>query len=335
MKYRYLGRTGLLVSRVCLGTMTFGMKGWGCDNKVATTITDKFLEAGGNFIDTADVYSNGVSEQMLGDILKRKRRDEVVVATKCFFPMGRSPTAKGLCRKHIMEACEASLRRLQTDYIDLYQIHGPDPVTPYEETMGALNDLVHQGKVRYLGCSNLYAWQIMKAQGIGMQWNLERFSCAQHLYNLIVRDVEREILPACHDQGMGFICWSPLASGMLTGKYKRADVPEAGTRIELRTDMDVPRYWHEKGFRIVDEVVSVAGEVGKTPAQVALTWSLHDERVSAVIIGARRVEQIADNLKAGTWDLPDELWERLTAVASFDPGYPKTWIDMAYPRVFG
>ncbi|MBD3320792.1 MAG: hypothetical protein GF350_06835, partial [Chitinivibrionales bacterium] len=234
MKYAYLGNSGLVVSRICLGTMTFGQKDWGCDKKTAFTIVDSFLHLGGNFIDTADMYAGGVSEEILGEALREKKRDDIVLATKGFFRTSDAPNARGLSRKHLIDACEESLRRLKTDYIDLYQIHGPDPFTPIEETMLTLENLVASGKVRYIGCSNLYAWQIVKANSTGRFQGCEQFRCAQHLYNLIIRDVEREILPACEDQGMGFICWSPLASGMLSGKYKKASKPAKGSRVSFR-----------------------------------------------------------------------------------------------------
>ncbi len=335
MKYRYMGNTGLLVSGVCLGTMTFGNKEWGCDKKTSIDLTNRFLEAGGNFIDTADMYSQGESESILGEALKGKRRDDLVIATKCFFRMNSSPNAKGLSRKHIMEACEASLRRLQTDFIDLYQIHGPDPHTPFEETMRALDDLVRQGKVRYVGCSNLHAWHILKANGISRLMNLEPLVCGQYQYNLIIRHVEREILPACEDQGMGFICWSPLAAGMLTGKYKHTDRPEEGTRVAITAEFTLSRYWHDRGFAIIDAVMMAAEETGKTPAQIALSWLLHDRRVTSVIIGSRKPDQLADNLHIGDWDMPDELWSRLEETAAFDHGYPRSWMDSVYPRTFG
>jgi aryl-alcohol dehydrogenase-like predicted oxidoreductase len=334
MKYRYLGGSGLVVSRVCLGTMTFGMKDWGCDQDTSTAITNRFVEGGGNFIDTADAYSTGVAEQMLGQAMREHRRDDLVIATKCYFRMSAAPNARGLSRKHIVESCDGSLKRLGTDYIDLYQIHGPDPHTPIDETMRALDDLVRQGKVRYLGCSNLHAWQLVKANAAADHRGLERFCSGQYLYNVIRRDVERDILPACADQGLGLICWSPLASGMLTGKYQRADAPADGTRIAHRAKMDTPRYWHDDGFKVVDEVVAVAKALGKTPAQVALAWLLHDVRVSAVIIGARTVEQVDDNLVVGDWDLPDTEYDRLAAAVGFNLGYPDEWIQVTYPGTY-
>ena len=226
MKYRYLGRSGLLVSRICLGTMTFGNKDWGCDLDTARAIVKSFVAGGGNFIDTADMYSGGESEKMLADILKDCRRDDIVLATKAWFPTGEPVTARGLSRKHIVEACEASLKRLGTDFIDLYQFHGPDPFTPMEESLRAADDLIRAGKVRYLGCSNFYGWQIARSNGIAERRGFEKLVSAQHLYNLVRRDIEREVLPAAEAEGLGMICWSPLAAGMLSGKYRGQDKPE-------------------------------------------------------------------------------------------------------------
>lgn len=335
MKYRYLGRSGLLVSRVCLGTMTFGNKQWGCDQSAATAITKAFVDAGGNFIDTADLYSAGVSEEMLAVAMKGLKRDDLVLATKCWFPTGNTPNARALSRKHIMEACDASLKRMGTDYIDLYQIHGPDPYTPIEETMRALDDLVRAGKVRYIGCSNLYGWQIVKANATAARMGLERFISAQHLYNLIRRDIEREILPACDDQGMGMICWSPLASGMLTGKYQGQDQPDPESRFGIQASMYLPRYWWDESLALVDRVIATAKEYDKSPAQVALAWLLGDERVTAPIVGARTVEQIKDNLVAGDWDLPDDARQALTDAMPLKLGYPKDWMAGTFKNTFG
>jgi aryl-alcohol dehydrogenase-like predicted oxidoreductase len=333
MKYRYLGKSGLKVSRVCLGTMTFGQENWGCDKETSIKIIDKFIDYGGNFIDTADMYSNGLSEEIIGIAIKNKR-DKVVLATKCYFPTGDSPTSKGLSRKHIYEACDASLRKLKTDYIDLYQTHGPDYLTPMEETMKTLDVLVRQGKVRYIGCSNLHGWQIVKANGISAIYNLEKYISAQHLYNIIMRDVEREVIPAVEDQGMGLICWSPLASGMLSGKYKRSDKPPSGSRMEHRAEFDVPRYWHNRGFKIVDAVKKEAKKLGWTPAQVSLSWLLYNKNVTAVIIGARQPEQIEDTIKVGELDIPEEVWKRIDKVSHFEPGYPKSWFELVKKNVY-
>ena len=335
MKYRYLGNSGLLVSRICLGTMTFGNKQWGCDQAAATDITMKFVEAGGNFIDTADLYSAGVSEEMLGVAIRGLPRDDLIVATKAWFPTGEGPNARALSRKHIIEACEASLKRLDTDYIDLYQIHGPDPNTPIEETMRTLDDLVRSGKVRYIGCSNLYGWQIVKANSVASAMGLERFVSAQHQYSMIRREVEREVLPACDDQGVGLICWSPLASGMLTGKYRGQTQPEANTRHGHSGELYIKRFWFDGAFKLIEGVVATAEKFGKSAAQVSLSWLLFDERVNAVIVGIRTVEQVDDNIVSGDWDLPEESRQELTDLLPIEHGYPKDWMDLTFKRTFG
>ena len=334
MKYRYLGDSGLAVSRVCLGAMTFGQEGWGCDQDAATQLISAFVDAGGNFIDTADMYSRGASEEILGRAIREHDRDDLVIATKCYFRTSDKPNAKGLSRKHVIQACAASLRRLGTDYADLYQLHGPDPYTPIEETLRTLDDLIRKGMVRHIGCSNFFAWQFVKANGIAARLAMETFCSGQYLYNLLRRDIEREILPACGDQGMGVLCWSPLASGLLTGKYPRADQPQEGTRLALRADIDVPRYWNDESFEIIDKVVTVAKERNKTPSQVALAWLLREQHVTAVIIGATRVDQLDQNLEVGEWDLPDEDYQNLSKVVPFAPGYPQEWIDLTYPVTF-
>ncbi len=335
MKYRYLGNSGLLVSRVCLGTMTFGMKDWGCDQVTSTKITHAFIDAGGNFIDTADMYSAGVSEEYVGAAIANHQRDELVLATKCWFRMGPTANAKGLSRKHILEAADSSLRRLGTDYIDLYQLHGPDPYTPVEETMRAMDDLVTSGKVRYIGCSNFYGWQIVKANAVAQQHGWSKLISGQHLYNLLRRDIEREILPACDDQGLGILCWSPLASGLLTGKYDASQGPEKDSRIGLRAEIDMPRYWNANSFRIIDEVKRIAEDTGHTPVQVALAWLLFDRRVTSVIVGSRKVEQIEDALVSGQWDLTEEQYKGLADVVPHQLGYPYEWIQLTRPNIEG
>lgn len=334
MQYRFLGDSGLLVSRVCLGTMNFGQDGWGCDADTSTAIVRNFIESGGNFIDTADLYAGGVSEEFLGRALRDHKREDLVIASKCYFRTGDTPNARGLSRKHIVEACEMSLTRLGLDYLDLYQMHGPDPFTSVEESMKALDDLVRQGKVRYLGCSNFHAWQFVKANGVAALHNYEKLISGQYMYNIVRRDVERDILPAAADQGMGLICWSPLASGFLTGKYSRAEKPEEGTRIAQRARMDMPRYWHDDGFTILDAVTQTAEKQNKTPSQIALAWLLHDRRVTAVIIGSRTVEQTMDNLVVGDWDLPVDLYDSLRDAVSFEYGYPQDWINSTYQTTF-
>jgi aryl-alcohol dehydrogenase-like predicted oxidoreductase len=335
MKYRYLGRSGLLVSRLCLGTMTFGNAQWGCDQQTSSAIVDAFVGAGGNFIDTADMYSGGESEVMLGAALKAHKRDDLVLATKCWFPTNGAPTSRGLSRKHIIEACEKSLKRMGTDYVDLYQFHGPDPHTPMEESLRAADDLISAGKVRYLGCSNFYGFQIAQANGLAALKGYERLVSAQHLYNLVRRDIEREILPACDAEGLGMICWSPLAAGMLTGKYRNKDKPDADTRIGIQATITLPRYWFEDSLKMIDLLAEVAAELGKTPSQVALSWLFGDRRITAAIIGARKVEQVEENLLAGDYDLPDDIRQRLTDGMPLKLGYPYEWMATNLPNTFG
>jgi aryl-alcohol dehydrogenase-like predicted oxidoreductase len=311
------------------------MEGWGCDRSTGIAITREFIEAGGNFIDTADMYSLGVSEDVLGEALKEYSRDDLVIATKCWFRMNPSPNAKGLSRKHIFEAVEGSLRRLKSDYVDLFQVHGPDPFTPQEETMRALDDLIRDGKVRYVGCSNYFGWQISRANALAERMGLTRFISGQHLYNLLRRDIEREVLPACAAEGLGMLCWSPLASGLLTGKYRGQEQPSSDSRVGLRAEIDLPRYWNEGSFRIIDEVVKIAESTSKTPAQVSLAWLLHDRRITSVIVGARKISQLRDSLMAGDWDLPDDLHRQLSEVVPFQLGYPQDWIDSTWENIAG
>ena len=334
MKYRYLGKTGLPVSRVCLGTLTFGNKDYGCDEAESAKIVRHFYENGGNLIDTADVYRNGVSESFLGKALQPLNRDDIVLATKCYFPMGTSPTAKGLSRKHIIEACESSLKRLQTDYIDLYQIHGPDPVAAYEETCRALDDLVRQGKVRYIGCSNLYAWQIVRMNSVCDRLNLNRFVCGQYLYNLVIRDIEREIIPASVDEGMGIICWSPLAAGVLAGKFARAQTPEPGPAISFRNETEFGRFWNERTFDILDKVKVLAEQSNVTPARMAMGWILKKPAITSIIFGVKNLDQLKQNMELGTWDMPDEMEVELSKIAAFDAGYPFFWINEWKSQLF-
>jgi aryl-alcohol dehydrogenase-like predicted oxidoreductase len=242
-------------------------------------------------------------------------------------------TARGLSRKHIVEACEASLKRLGTDFIDLYQFHGPDPYTPIEESLRAADDLIRAGKVRYLGCSNFYGWQIARANGVAALKGFEPLVSAQHLYNLVRRDIEREVLPACDNEGLGMICWSPLAAGMLSGKYRGQDKPEAGTRHGHQQAILVGRYWSDDAAKMVDAVVAAAEELGKTPSQVALSWLFGDPRITAAIVGARRVDQITENLDAGDFDLPLELRRQLTNAMPLPMGYPYEWTTTSGPTL--
>ncbi|MBN9348404.1 MAG: aldo/keto reductase [Devosia sp.] len=328
MKYRYLGRSGLLVSRICLGTMTFGNTEWGCDLDTSRAIVKAFIEGGGNFIDTADAYSAGESERFLAAIVKDYRRDDLVIATKGFFPQGDVVTQRGLSRKHIVEACEQSLKRLGTDFIDLYQFHGPDPFTPVEESLRAVDDLIRAGKVRYVGCSNWYGWQIARANGIAALKGFEPLVSAQHLYNLVRRDIERDVLPACEAEGVGMICWSPLAAGMLSGKYAGQNAPAEGTRHGIQKAIVENRYWFDEARQLVDKVVEIAGRIGRTPSQVALSWLFGDARVTAAIVGARRIEQLTENLAAGDFELEADVRAELTDAMPLRLGYPHEWTSL-------
>lgn len=328
MKYRYLGNSGLAVSRLCLGTMTFGNEAWGCDSKAAQSIVDAFIDAGGNFIDTADLYSAGQSEEILGNALKGKDLTQLVIASKCWFPVDESPNGRGLSRKHIVEACEASLKRMDLETIDLYQIHGPDPFTPIEETMRALDDLITAGKIRYAGCSNLYGWQIVKANAAAEKRGFEKFISGQYLYNLVRRDIETEILPACVDQGMGVLCWSPLAAGLLTGKYRDRDEVFKSDRFTSMTNLQ-DRYVFDEAMDLVELLVQIAADTGKSPTTVALAWLLREKAVSSVIAGARSAAQLADSIEAGSWDLPDEAYQKLTDKLPRQHGYPHEWMETA------
>jgi aryl-alcohol dehydrogenase-like predicted oxidoreductase len=299
MKYRQLADTGVFVSELCLGTMTFGggAQIWetigGTDQAVVDSIVNRALEAGINFIDTANVYAAGQSETMLGHALGSRRRD-IVLATKVRGRTGQGANQVGLSRLHIVQAVEESLERLRTDYIDLYQIHRPDPITRIEDTLRALDDLVRAGKVRYIGCSNLAAWQIMKALAVSKAQHLEAFCCTQSYYSLAGRELEREIVPLIQDQGLGLLVWSPLAGGFLSGKFTRAGGDEAARRAKF----DFPPVNKEKGFEVLDVLSTVAARHGASVPQIALAWILAKPFVTSVIIGARRLTQLDDNLKA-------------------------------------
>jgi len=325
MKYRLLGRTGLLVSELCLGTMTFFGKGfWEVVGKqgqeLANEIVARSLEAGINFIDTANVYSFGESETMLGKALEGRPRDEVIIATKVRGRMSDEVNNVGLTRHQIMRSVEDSLKRLNTDYIDLYQIHGFDPVTPLDETLRALDDLVHQGKVRYIGASNLAAWQLMKALAYSEQQHLARFESLQAYYTIAGRDLEREIIPLVQDQNVGVMVWSPLAGGLLTGKFDREVNGPEGTR---RANFDFPPVNKERAFDCVDVMREVAAEQGVSVPQIALAWLLHQPAVTSVIIGAKRMEQLEDNLNSVTVSLTEDQVQRLDAISRLPAEYPQ------------
>jgi aryl-alcohol dehydrogenase-like predicted oxidoreductase len=326
MKYNTLGNTGLLVSEICLGTMTFGGQGFwqaiGMLNQgEADKIVGRALDAGVNFIDTADVYSEGLSEQITGQALKnlKANRSEIVLATKVFGKMGAGPNSRGASRIHIMNGVKASLSRLGMDYIDLYQIHGFDALTPVEETLRALDDLVTQGLVRYIGCSNWPAWQIMKALGISDHRGLSRFASLQAYYSIAGRDLEREIVPLLLDQKVGLMVWSPLAGGLLSGKFDKDKKEPEGTR---RANFDFPPVDRDRIWKCVDAMRIVAEGHKVSVAQIALAWLLHQKAVSSVIIGAKNTDQLADNLKAVDVTLTQSDMARLNEVSMLPPEYP-------------
>ena len=329
VEYRRLGRTGLMVSELCLGCMTFGRE---TDEEGSREIVSRFLGAGGNFIDTADVYERGVSEEITGRALKGVRRDDVVLATKVRFPMGDGPNDVGLSRKHVVSGCEDSLRRLGTEHIDLYQVHCWDEVTPLEETLSALTDLVRQGKVRYIGVSNFTAWQIMKSVHISEAKNLERFVCLQPQYSLIERHIEYEILPACEEEGLGVIPWSPLGGGFLSGKYRRDARPPEDSRIAGAEEWQ-EEHWDrrdtERNWSTLDVVGEISESTGKSYAQIALNWLLRQPAVTAPILGVRTTDQLDDNLGAAGWELDEEQVQRLSEASALEDTYPYRFIRNA------
>ena len=319
MEYRRMGRTGLKVSEICLGTMTFGH---GTDQDEAKRIVDLAFEAGVNFFDTANSYSNGQSEIMLGEALKG-RRHEAIIATKVFNPMGPSPNDSGMSRVHILRAIEDSLKRLQPDYVDIYYIHHVDIQTPLEEMLRAFDDLVHQGKVRYIACSNYEAWRLMEALWISDSKNLARFECYQPQYSLVVRDIEEELIPVCQLKGLGVVVWSPLAGGFLTGKYRPGERQVAGSRSSEGWAYP-ERYFAPNADETLAVLLEVAKELDRSPAQVAIRWVLEQPAITSAIIGARTVEQARDNLLAGGWRLPADVLARLNEVSALPPRYPKS-----------
>ncbi|TFG85979.1 MAG: aldo/keto reductase [Gemmatimonadales bacterium] len=335
MKYRYLGGSGLLVSRLSLGTMTFGTPGWGCDEATAHRIMKAYVDGGGNLLDTADVYAAGESERVIGSFLPQIRRDEILIATKSFFPMGGFPNAFGASRAHLVASCEASLRRLKTDYIDLYYLHGPDPVTPLEESLRALDDLTRQGKIRYVGVSNFFGWQVAKAAGIAACRDYGALAAGQFLYNLIHREPEREIVPALVDSRMGLFCYSPLGAGLLAGSYRGMKDPAEGSRLAARMKVDGARFWHPRGFAAAESVAHVAAESGIPMSRLAIGWPLGRTFVTSVIIGVKDAAQLADNIAIGDWDVPQEVWSALEKATRPEEEY-LTWFNKVnYARSFG
>jgi aryl-alcohol dehydrogenase-like predicted oxidoreductase len=327
MKYKTLGDTGLLVSTLCFGTMTFhgGQGFWkaigNVDQAGANDLIKASIDTGINFFDTADVYSEGESEKSLGQSLKNLNvaRKDVVLATKVFGRVGPGRNDVGASRGHIMDAVEASLRRLQTDYIDLYQVHGNDPVTPLEETLRALDNLVTQGKVRYIGCSNWQAWKIAKALGISEFKNLARFDTLQAYYSIAGRDLEREIIPLLEAEKTGLLVWSPLAGGLLSGKFSRENQKPEGSR---RSEFDFPLVDKERTWKILDVITPIAKAHSCSVARISLAWLLAKPVVTSVIIGAKRLDQLQDNLASLEIKLTEEEIKQLDEVSALPPEYP-------------
>ncbi len=328
MEYRFMGRTGLRVSALCLGAMTFGRE---ADEALSHQMMDKFVEAGGNFIDTADVYSQGISEEIVGRWLQTQSRDDLVIATKVRFPMGDGPNEAGVSRKHIIAGVENSLRRLNTDYIDLYQVHCWDSKTPLEETLSTLDSLVKSGKVRYIGTSNYVGWQLQKAIDLSKQMGWEPFTCLQPQYNLLCRSTEWELVPVCLNEGLGIIPWSPLRGGWLSGKYRRGmAAPPSNTRVEQAEKEGWSESWsaynNDHTWNVIDALLAVAEETGKTPAQVALNWLLQQPAVTAPIIGARTLAQFEGNMQAVGWALDEAHLTRLTEASDIALVYPYDFV---------
>ncbi|MEP6466707.1 MAG: aldo/keto reductase [Parafilimonas sp.] len=325
MKYNFLGNTGLKVSELCLGTMTFGGKGhWAAigelPQKAVDEIVKRSIDAGINFIDTANVYSEGLAEELTGKSIKNLglKRDDLVIATKVLGKMGDGPNQIGLSRKHIMQQVDESLKRLNIDYIDLYQIHGYDALTPIEDTVRTLDDLVKSGKVRYIGCSNITAWQLMKALAFSTHHNIAKFVSLQAYYTIAGRDLERELIPLLNDQKVGLMVWSPLAGGLLSGKYSRNKNPEDARRVSF----DFPPVNKEKAFDIIDVMEPIAQSKNISVAQIALAWLLHQPVVTSVIIGAKNNDQLEDNLKAIDVVLNDDELKKLNEASKLSPEYP-------------
>ena len=328
MRYKKLGNSGLFVSELCLGTMTFGGEGdmWGKIGQLqqaqAEQLVGSALDAGINFIDTANVYSNGRSEEITGQALKNLKvpRENVVVATKVFGETGTAGVnSRGSSRYHIINSVKESLKRLQLDHIDLYQLHGFDPATPMEETLYALDNLVQHGHVRYIGVSNWAAWQITKALGISERRGLARFTSLQAYYTIAGRDLERELVPMMQSEDVGLMVWSPLAGGLLSGKYGRDGQAQAGGR---RLEFDFPPVNKDRAFDCVDVMRAIADSKGVSVAQIALAWLLHQPVVSSVIIGAKRPEQLDENIAATTIQLSDDELQQLDAVSALPREYP-------------
>ena len=336
MDYNRLGHSGLRVPALSFGAATFGggnefFKAWGStDAAGASRLIDICLEQGVNLFDTADVYSNGLSEQILGEAIKGKR-NRVLISTKSTFPMGEGPNDFGSSRQHLVEATDASLNRLGVDHIDLLQLHGQDYNTPVEETLATLDQLVRSGKVRYIGCSNFSGWHLMKSLAASDRYGYARYVAHQAYYSLLNRDYEWELLQLGRDQGVGALIWSPLGWGKLTGKIRRGQPPQPGTRAHAIPETG-PQYDEERLFAIVDALDGVAAETGKTIPQIALNWLLRRPTVSSVIIGARNEEQLVQNIGAVGWKLTPEQVAKLDAVSDVLPAYP-VWHQRGSPML--
>lgn len=335
MKYRLLGRTGVWVSEISLGAMTFGGKEhpvYGPLGALGQEEVDRVvgaaLDAGVNFIDTADVYADGESEELLGRAIGQRRRD-VVLATKLMAPVGPGPNDQGLSRLHMMRALEDSLRRLKTDYVDLYQVHNYDRLTPIEETLSALDDLVRQGKVRYIGASNLAAWQVSKALGISEQHGQAKFAANQIHYSLVSRDAERDLVPMAEDSGVSLTVWQPLVGGFLTGKFDRGEVTAETDSRRATVGADFVPFDEEKGFKVLDVLRSVAARHQVSPARVSIAWLLAQRAVTSVIVGARKLEQLTDNIAASDLALTEQDLAELDEVSRPPVAYPN-WIQEGF-----
>lgn len=335
MRFNPLGHTGLFVSELCFGTMTFGGSAgmWkqigSLQQNDAEKLIGQALDAGINFVDTADVYAEGLSEQITGQALKNLQipRDQVVLASKIFGETGKGPNARGLSRSHILDGVKASLKRLQMDHIDIYQVHGFDPATPIEETLRALDQLVRHGHVRYVGVSNWAAWQIAKALGISERLGLSRFESLQAYYSVAGRDLERELIPMLRSEGVGLMVWSPLAGGLLSGKYGReqsSQVVEEGSR---RMTFDFPPVNKEMAWDCIDAMRPIAHAHGVSVARIALAWLLHQQQVTSVIIGAKRPEQLADNIAATQVSLSAAELQQIGDAGKLAPEYPGWMLD--------
>ncbi|MGQ4427085.1 aldo/keto reductase [Streptomyces violaceoruber] len=338
MKYRLLGRTGVWVSEISLGIMTFGGKDhpvFGRLGALGQEEADRFvgaaLDAGINFVDTADMYADGESEELLGRALGKRRRD-VVLGTKLMAPVGPGPNDQGLSRLHVMRALEDSLRRLGTDYIDLYHLHNWDRLTPLEETLGALDDAVRQGKVRYIACSNLAAWQVSKALGLSALHGQAQFAANQIHYSLLSRDAERDLIPMAEDAGVSLTVWKPLVDGFLTGKFQRGGVTTEPDSRRARSDSDFIPFDEHQGFEVVDVLQAVAARHEVSPARVAIAWLLARRAVTSVIVGARKMDQLQDNIAASDLVLSEQDIAELDDVSRPAVAYPN-WIQAAFAPV--